>query len=1342
MLHRMRRRTRAAIDLASVMVGVAVVALLAGTIGAAVFAVIPWAQDESAKNDLKAVVIAENTARMAQPGTPGRTMYLQQNIPEATVTLESEHLIEHKDKVVVDIASGGNCYVGMSLSQSGKTFWVDDTSQKTHWLEEPDRTTTCPVDLDALKAKIPTNGPKDPFATLSVTDRTGLTINPTLAALSDDGKVIYAAAASQYIHVSTDTGISWTAATSAGKLAWYDLKTTSNGKKAIASVNGGNLYLSNDTGKTWNPITSAGTNPWAGVTISDDGQTLTAAVNTANGTVWNSFDGGATWTTGSKTGSWTVTAISDDGTKMAAAINNSNIFTSTDRGKTWTQQAGSPTKAWTALASSADGQTLVAGAPADVLYKSTDGGVTWTPLTNSGSRPWSSVSIAGQHLVAAESGAAGTVWYSSDGGDTWTTGSKTASWSATATSADGMKLIAGINSGTLYTSSDGGVTWTQRASSGTATWTGISMSSTGTYAAAATTGGYIYTSTDSGVTWTQQTTSGSRNWWDVLVAEDGLHITAAVSNGGTFVSADFGATWAASSGGPTSGSYYLSGSTTGQKQALGGYSAGYVSNNYGATWTNPYSGTSWNSIAISGDGNTVWGTQNYNNDKIYKSANGGVTWNPVTAPWSPTVMYGGTIATSADGQRVVAAGPSNSLWASTNGGTTWTALPTPPGASKFHLSADGTTIIVSANSGVHVSHDFGATWHTGAGTGSSVGYTRIKASTDGRQVLATGVGALVSSDYGATWRSYNTSYDTNGSAVSGDGMTMWIGTNCNCATVMKSVDAGATWANVTASWSPTNAYARLMGVSADGQKVYQWSSASSNVKASADGGATWATKVSPGAPTSVSVSRDGSTIVATASSAVYVSTDDGTSWTTGAGNAASGYRFAAGSDDGATQLAAWTNGTNISSVNSGRTWTAYSPCCASVDVAISGDGKHLWETNNNNTGGQISHSADRGRTWSAVTAPWGTGYPDSVDVSDDGTTVVVGGRTLAAYKSTDSGVTWTALPLGNASWNAIRMSGDGKVMVAGSNGLRISRDGGVNWSAGAGNAAGGSWGAASSADGKTQFFGGSGYGAVSRDNGATWSKTLSTSNVTYSSAISGDATKMLAGLNVYTTNLYRSTDSGVTWASFNAPWAPSNGYGAAAAYSVDGSKLVVGNNGGYLYTSTDNGTTWTKLTSAGSRSWQSLDMSADGMKIVATAAGANNIYVSTDFGVTWNTVGASQSWKAARFANNAMTIIAAATSKDIYVSPDFGATWPTVPSGSNLWTSVDSSDDGSKLVAVTSDGKVFSSKNSGVSWATLAVPGAVSFASVTVTGDGKHATVAGAGASNVALTVTLDYAAG
>jgi hypothetical protein len=59
-IHSALRSSRAAIDLASIMVGIIIIGLIGGVIAATVFAVIPWSQDKAAKQQLESIHTAEN----------------------------------------------------------------------------------------------------------------------------------------------------------------------------------------------------------------------------------------------------------------------------------------------------------------------------------------------------------------------------------------------------------------------------------------------------------------------------------------------------------------------------------------------------------------------------------------------------------------------------------------------------------------------------------------------------------------------------------------------------------------------------------------------------------------------------------------------------------------------------------------------------------------------------------------------------------------------------------------------------------------------------------------------------------------------------------------------------------------------------------------------------------------------------------------------------------------------------------------------------------------------------------------------------------------------------------
>ncbi len=86
------------------------------------------------------------------------------------------------------------------------------------------------------------------------------------------------------------------------------------------------------------------------------------------------------------------------------------------------------------------------------------------------------------------------------------------------------------------------------------------------------------------------------------------------------------------------------------------------------------------------------------------------------------------------------------------------------------------------------------------------------------------------------------------------------------------------------------------------------------------------------------------------------------------------------------------------------------------------------------------------------------------------------------------------------------------------------------------------------------------------------------------------------GDQIYTRQIYTSTDSGGTWTPRE-----SNRYWLSVASSSDGTKLVAVAFGGQIYTSTDSGASWTPRES--NRPWQSVTSSSDGTKLVAVVLG-------------------------------------------------------------------------------------------------------------------------------------------
>ena len=138
-----------AIDLASIMVGIIVIGLIGGVIAATVFAVIPWAQDNAAKQQLDSVASAESAyiglstqggSDSIYGGAPvtitivnGKSSYsyTRSAVVGNDSTVSQKLFDGGTGKIAVgDWGSGGTGgahYGAAAKSASGKTFYISDS---------------------------------------------------------------------------------------------------------------------------------------------------------------------------------------------------------------------------------------------------------------------------------------------------------------------------------------------------------------------------------------------------------------------------------------------------------------------------------------------------------------------------------------------------------------------------------------------------------------------------------------------------------------------------------------------------------------------------------------------------------------------------------------------------------------------------------------------------------------------------------------------------------------------------------------------------------------------------------------------------------------------------------------------------------------------------------------------------------------------------------------------------------------------------------------------------------------------------------------------------------------
>ncbi|MFL6604974.1 MAG: WD40/YVTN/BNR-like repeat-containing protein [Steroidobacteraceae bacterium] len=315
----------------------------------------------------------------------------------------------------------------------------------------------------------------------------------------------------------------------------------------------------------------------------------------------------------------------------------------------------------------------------------------------------------------------------------------------------------------------------------------------------------------------------------------------------------------------------------------------------GSVWAGQDPLHHWYSVASSADGTRLVAVAN--GGQVYTSTDSGATW---TAR-GPTNRNWFTVASSADGTRLVAAEYfSGFIYTSTDSGVTWTPRGTERSWTSVASSADGTQLVAATNMGdqIYTSTDAGVTW---TARESNRNWLSVASSAEGTRLVAVDQGGQIytSNDAGVTW----TARDTN-----------------------------RNWYSVASSADGT----RLVAVVIGGQ-----------IYTSSDSGVTWTARDSNRNWQSVASSADGWRLVAVANGGqIYTSTDSGVTWTPRDSNrnwravasSADGMRLAAGVDFGQLYTSRPTpmpsTSTGIAGSISGRQYDA-------IDLQYAGNGVFL-----------------------------------------------------------------------------------------------------------------------------------------------------------------------------------------------------------------------------------------------------------------------------------------------------------------------------------------------------------------------------------------------------------------
>jgi BNR-Asp box repeat len=238
-------------------------------------------------------------------------------------------------------------------------------------------------------------------------------------------------------------------------------------------------------------------------------------------------------------------------------------------------------------------------------------------------------------------------------------------------------------------------------------WTAVASSEDGTKLVAAPESGSLYTSVDAGLHWTDRPFANTAQWTAVASSADGTRLVAApLAEGVIYTSTDSGENWTPHNVGSTTGGTFWNGvasSAEGRNLVAVGGGGIYTSSDFGITWATSGTRGAY-SVASSADGSRLVSVQTDN--KLYTSSDAGSTWieRAPEGDWS-------SVASSADGTRLVATQVPGRIHISTDSGVTWK----PQGDDKFWVSvassADGTRLAAIPFFGqIHISTDSGVSW--------------------------------------------------------------------------------------------------------------------------------------------------------------------------------------------------------------------------------------------------------------------------------------------------------------------------------------------------------------------------------------------------------------------------------------------------------------------------------------------------------------------------------------------------------------------------------------------------------------------------------------------------------
>ncbi|MBD0254983.1 MAG: hypothetical protein ICV83_04625, partial [Cytophagales bacterium] len=814
------------------------------------------------------------------------------------------------------------------------------------------------------------------------------------------------AVTSNGVYHSADNGADWALAKGIPANVQAVGSLLSKDGKILAGTDKG-VYQSADHGVTWTPLLKVG--PWrAGITIKGIEKAGNTLLTVTSSGICHSADGGATWETGiNGLQHVTVTDLISSGNSWLA-IAASGFYHSADNGATWALAKGIPADTdFTEPAFIRSGNSLLA-VTYPGLYRSTDDGATWAVAE--GIPDGTTVSefdfissgnslLMVHYLEAHCSVDQGATWKPVKGIPSHTTVNHLI--------ASGTSLVAATPAG-IYRSTDEGANWKEVKGLLTGlTATGFIGSDTSLLAA---TGSGIYRSADHGASW--EAAKGFPADISVRWLVGSGNSLVAASSAGIYRSTDGGAGWEAVKGNGLTAllpidrlfiidSHFFALSDNAIYHAMGDAAAwklltnvvparDYISNLV-------VSGKSLLADASSG---------------IYRSADYGATWKPVTAMYANYSVY--TLMGSGTGLLASAAA---GVYRSVNGGDAWMPVQgIPAGYTINSFLVSGSTWLAGAGRGLYQSGDEGKTWTM---VTDFPEYRLVNALAESGQNLlaATPEGLYYTSEVNSAWKLSRT--EMKGTVLDLVAINELLFARTEYG-IFRSADGGRFW-YASNRGLPTD-LSWISGIAAAGDMLFAWTF--QEVYRSVDGGVSWVL-TGNGLPESAGISHvagRGNAIYLASGLGLFQSIDGGNKWLPN-GNDPSGDEGEGGTLFGdkvfvlqGNIFISITEGIFLRSTDKGQTWqsveglpTSKAPICEDIVLDESTNtlylgAKHL--ENGSGLMGGMYRSADGGASWQEVTNPSPTEALEKL--------AVYGGNLLACYpgglyRSADGGNTWTLL---------------------------------------------------------------------------------------------------------------------------------------------------------------------------------------------------------------------------------------------------------------------------------------------------------------------------------------------